>query len=453
MKEAKFEREIKLLIFYIREYGIQHVKISFEEARKNPEKFEDFIGRVHEGFAIAQEGVIRNLTIILNEKKANKVAIKAANIERNKERKAELKEKEQRLLYQENAFRKIIDSLAWQFLGTDLSSVRRLYVGHTPIDITDSNLESCVKAAQDFQAQSPMRFALINDLSSFVQIGDLTLIRYGEGISFCELKEGKVNDKVVEIFDSFQQNACERYLQLSLQQEGPKFQEQFFRFAKQMSVGTNVVQVLKSGSGIDPMTGKKISIIQDEIELDCYDGKVCDLLSKCRINGYAFAVIEECLLIGVYDRRRFSSKVFDLWAKSVGIKTPIFDLRQSLFDPVGYPIYLQPFTTNEIVDIILGKIEIKMTIDIDSWLKPLEKQGCSFRWLSKKETTRITQQAGAKTTPITVDGKAVKITKNNLSQILYWGLFCRMFYMFNTPSSMLKYIVEFFKQDEQHEGI
>lgn len=52
MKTIKFERELKVLINYIREYGIQHIeRISKpSDILKNEEKWSEFAQAVHKGF-------------------------------------------------------------------------------------------------------------------------------------------------------------------------------------------------------------------------------------------------------------------------------------------------------------------------------------------------------------------------------------------------------------------
>ena len=68
----------------------------------------------------------------------------------------------------------------------------------------------------------------------------------------------------------------------------------------------------------------------------------------------------------------FSSIAFEAWAKGLGINMPIVDFRQTMFDPLGYPIFLQPFKEDYILDIIQGKKVVKMTIDINAWMRTFE---------------------------------------------------------------------------------
>lgn len=190
------------------------------------------------------------------------------------------------------------------------------------------------------------------------------------------------------------------------------------------------------------MTGLNITISQEEIALESFEEQVCKMLEGCSNIGYEIAVIEGCLLLGVYDTRKFSSQVFNYWVDDVGIKTPIFDMRQSLFDPVGYPFYLHGFSVNDILNIISGKKVVKMTIDIDQWLKPLVNDGFTYRWKPAKDTTKINQKAHNSKSIMQVDGKGVVVSKDDFSLYIGGGMFSRMFEMFSKPSSLIKYIKE-----------
>lgn len=444
MKDAKFEREIKHLLYFIREYGIHRVGFSLDEKQNDPEKIAEFVSKVHQGFNVAQTNVILNLTCVLQEKKKNKVAIKEANIAHDKEKVRELQQKQKKLKYQEYAFRKIMDSLAWLFLNRDISSIRRLYFGHPPIDITDSNIAYCQKVVQDLFADDHTQFPLISDLTTFVQVGDIMISGYNKGITLLELKEGDVNEKIEGIIDAYRLSKCDRYLQLSLEKESAKFQEQFFRVVNQMKKGNDVLKTINTGKGIDQFSGQPIEIIQRELEFSCFDSVVADLMKKSRERGYAISVVEGCLLIGVYESSRFDSRVFDVWAQSENIKTPIYDARQSLLDPMLMPLYLLPLSDPDIIDIVVGKKILRMAIDINSWLKPLEKNGVEIRWISHKETAETKRKTKNRQNLIEIGGHGIEIIKDDYSQVLARGMVARMFSMLYTPSSMREYIMATF---------
>jgi len=442
MKNLKFERELNSLIYYVREYGIHRVNINEDDIKKNKDNRHAFISSVHKGFNLAQQNVIACLRKILLEQKQVKLNIKKANVEKSKSDKAKLNEQLHKLKYQEHVLRRIIDSIAWQMLQYDLTSIRRLYHSHSLIDITDSNIESCIRASEKIANDNPLHFALINDISSFIQVGDLTLCKYGESISFIELKEGIVNEKVYKVLDSFVENKCERFLYYSLLNEGDKFKEQFMRNIKQIKSSNDTIHSINTGEGFSPHYGVNVTTFQGTLELDNFEAEMIELINICKKKNYAISVIEGCLLVGVYNTQKFPSNVFDYWVKDLEIETPIYDLRQNFFDPFAYPIFLHNFHTKDLIDIVSGRMVIKMTIDIKAWLSTFEKEGYEYRWMTAKETARSNSKANRNAKIFTINKRGIEIKKGAFSVALGGGLFIRMFTRFNTPSSIKQYLIE-----------
>lgn len=453
IKRAKFERELKLLIYYIREYGIQHMdtKIDFNHFSVDTAVYNEFYAKVHKGFFIAQNNVITFLTKILNEQKELKKELAQVRQQGDKILSAEIQKSLSYVKYQEFIIRKVMDSIAWQIFHYDLSTMRRLYCGHPAIDITDSNLSSELSYVEYSLNQDPVNFVLISDLTSFIQIGDLVTMDPHKGITIAELKEGKINNKVFEIINEAAETHCPIYLQQRLDKENDKFVEQFERSLKQIKKSSQVIDAITTGYGTDILTGQKVRIIQDEIELDTYTETVHRLSKECHKKGYSISVIEDCFLIGVYDTTKFSSTAFDFWAKGLKIDMPVFDMRMSFSDPMSYPIFLQPFSDVFIADIVSGRKVIKMTIDIDKWIRGLEENGCTVRWMSKKETARINSNMKGSNKIFDIHGRGIEIQKYGISQYIGQGIFSRMFTAFNTPESMKKLLLATFEYSKESE--
>lgn len=450
MKDIKFERELKLLINYIREYGIHHAAIMKGDL-PGSDSHNQFVIQVHRGYMLAQKSVLCNLTRVLQEKKQVKAKLKDANRSRDKEAGKDCTLQLEKLEFQEVIFRKIMDSIAWTLLRLDITDVRRLYGGEEPIDITDSNIESCVEYSELVFSRNPLEFALINDLTSFVQAGDILLYKYGESLSIIELKSGETNKRVLDLLGSYMECNCDRFLFLSLEKEDEKFKKQFERTVRQMEAESEVVHVLKTGQGTDRITGLQVNIGQERLELDTYTETLISLVEKARTKGYAIGAVEDCLFLGVYENDRFPRGVFSEWMRGIKHKSPIYDLRQSLLDPVAFPLFLQPFPTNTVVDIALGRVSVLLCVDLDAWLSPLEKEGFTIQWMSKKETNKLYAKVKGKTCHLSFDGRALMIQKDDFSFILQGGAFVRMFTLFNTPSAMRKYFMAGYDRRDIHQ--
>ena len=84
MNDTKLIRELKEIIYYIRQYGIDHVNESIENILANEALMTEFHIQVHKGFYIAQEKVLHLLPKLLNEQKRIKKELADARRQRNK---------------------------------------------------------------------------------------------------------------------------------------------------------------------------------------------------------------------------------------------------------------------------------------------------------------------------------------------------------------------------------
>lgn len=198
MNDTKFLRELKTLIYFVREYGIQHIgfKITDDDFYdNNTEKIDAFYLQCHQGFYAAQDRVICILRKILSEQKRLKTTLAEARRQRHREDEIKIDQELQKAKFQERVLRKLMDAIAWQLFNYDLSTMRRLYCGEPPIDITNSNINSELSYISDYKKKYPSGFVLISDLTSFIQIGDVVTVNQYDGTCISELKEGSVGEQ------------------------------------------------------------------------------------------------------------------------------------------------------------------------------------------------------------------------------------------------------------------
>ena len=441
MNGFKFSRELKELLYYIREYGIQHVNYkidSYDQLPQGEEQQNEFFSQVHKGFYMAQSRVIYLLKKTITEKKRLKQSLKQARRQNEQERASVFLEAVKKAEYQEHVLRKVMDSIAWQIFHSDLTIMRRLYCGNELIDITDSNIESEITFTEAYQQDHPEGFALINDLTSFVQIGDIVSFCKTEGVQIRELKEGAVNERIFEIINNSFQVKCPNYLQSCLSNESEKFREQFGRVVNQAARKIQVEKTIQTGYGTDVLTGQKVIVNDGDLVLHTFEEEVYKLSTDCEKKGYSIIVIEGCLLAGMYDISKYSSQVFDLWTQSLGISMPIYDIRQSFFDPLSFPLFLHGLAPNTIVDLVSGNKVLKLTLDIEKWLETFKRDGYEVRWLSKKETARLNGKMKGNQNIFSLEGCGVEIKREGFSLELGQGVFSRMFTSFVLPSSIKK---------------
>lgn len=442
MNKSKLEREIKLITYYIRKCGIDRVNAEIGAILSDKALTTEFYAQVHKGFYYAQERVLLLLPKIIKERKSLKSKLKEARRNKDKEKTAQLLNAIQEVEYQECVVRKTMDAIVWAIFQFQTATVRRLFCNEQPIDITNSNIDSEIRFIENYKKTSPDGFALISDMTSFVQVGDIITVRYGEGVNIHELKEGPVNEKICGILKSIENNTCPMYSPLELRNENRKFFEQFRRTINQMSKDMNALNVIKDGLGKDPATGMDIHIIEGNHEPLCFSSVIQDLGSKCRTRGYAIQEIQHCVYIGVYDVAKFLCEVFDDWIKLMNAKAMICDLRETFFNSLAYPLYLHPFSETFIAEIINGQKVVKIAINFDCFFSILEKIGCTIRWMSTNETAKILTGPGMKKQVFTMNGQAVEIEKTGAKLIFGNGFLTKLFSNFLTPLSLCEEIIE-----------
>ena len=461
MNSGKFERELKKLIYYVREYGIQHLNFPPSELsriRDDNTIAEEFTTQVHKGFYFAQERVIDLLRKVINEQKKAKCDIAEARRNRDKATESALLAKRDTAHYQECILRRIIDAIVWTLCGFELSTIRRLYMEQEPIDITDSNLNSELSFLESYKQSHPAGFALISDLSMIVQVGDIITKDISEGTGIIELKEGRVNKRVFEILHEYGENHCDHYLASVLSEEGKKVSEQFFRSVKQMHKDMLAVNIINKGQGEDPQSGKEVTVVESALELATFNPVFLDVIKRASIKGKASQTIQGCLTIVAYDTTH--PTVSTVQPSDAPIERPSknkkkneedipirsMDLRQTLIAPTTRPLFLCPLPENYIVDIAMERRIVKFYLNVPQWLQMFEEQGFTVRMLGKKETARIKQQSDHGTQILEVNGQAVEIQKGAYKSLLGEGLLARMFTCLNTPLSM----VDYFSEMEKH---
>ncbi|MBI5021556.1 MAG: hypothetical protein HZB59_08980 [Ignavibacteriales bacterium] len=198
-----YRTKLKQIADYAFGHGMDAVGI--EQLKEGPPKTwskdvqTKFFNACNNGFKIAQNLLIEEIKKYQTLLREANVALKEFRRQRNKTKEQETQNKikiiEQRL----HNFSHIADGIVWQLIGGQICIARRFHIQEKSAKFLDSsNLEHAMQVAEQIN-KTPSDFALISDLTSFVQIGDL-LVRHGKVFGIMELKEGKVNDLIADFF-------------------------------------------------------------------------------------------------------------------------------------------------------------------------------------------------------------------------------------------------------------
>lgn len=385
-----------------------------EDLKNNPELKNNFMSSAHEGMRVAQKEIIESITSSENLTPSHF-----------------------------SLYRGIADAIAWQFLGNQLCHARRLYKGHNQPNLKECNLESVVKASDYYIEQNPNSMALISDLTSFIQVGDILTFNPLNGIGLIEVKEGEQNLKISNFLHFLLEHKCERSFQYFAAQEGSKSIKQLGRMMRQMSRMDHFGEIYNKGISIDPDTKDKVSIPEEPWIEESWYAELNQLLEDSSKRDWAITVIDDCLFIGCYSKPPMlgaGHAIFNTWFDESG-GTPDCP-RARLIDSMGHPLALPIFSLNipndYKFDLLFGRKQICMGFNVEKYIEKCRDIGLKIKTATKKQVGRMNQTGHR---PYRYKGKAFVIGNGDNDFFLSDGIFHRAMFHFQKPISFTQAIL------------
>ncbi len=416
---------------------------SFKEFKKtNPKDWTDelrekFIIKVHEGFKEAQNLIIQEVLLYQDIYRKKKKDLKDYRRKRDKTNEEKLKDKigivEQRLY----TLSHLADGIAWQLIGGEIHIARRFHIGEKAMNFLDSsNLKHAIEVSDQIN-EKPLNFALLSDLTSYIQIGDL-LIKSGNKLGIMELKEGKVNDQINDFFRKMESEDRE----INEEQLEEVFDETTIKQAKRMLRqkvrAENAAQVINEDIGTDPWSGQKITVSTPNIPTIGYHELFNVLRKRLEEKIWAYDVVEDCLYVGMYrDEGLAMARTIEIILKKETENFAIVDWL-SITNNLSQPIFAKPFDPDFIIDVLTGKIKIIIGLNVDRLIELFNDLGIDTRWLSKKETAKAKQKQIRKDLVI-INQKAIAMKLNQYGEndvLISGGIFSKILFDNVYPSNI-----------------
>jgi len=337
-------------------------------------------------------------------------------------------------------FRTVADSIAWQLLGLQLCYARRLFKGHRQPNLRNSNFASVVAAAEHMISTKPGCMALISDLTSFVQVGDLLTLEESGGFSIVEVKEGVKNREIQNVLNQFAESGCERVLYYFVEQGGQKSIEQLERTLRQAERMSYVIEVMSTGNAVDPDTKETLRIPDEPVVLDTWDDELNRVLTESATKRWAISVIDGCLFVGCYaesSMKMAGHMVFNVWFDEFGgtENCPRATLLDGLQYPLALPLFLRNIPPEFKFDILFGRKQLCMGLNVEMFLEQCKKRGLRVRDASNKEATKLDQSGNH---PHRHNGKVVFIGNGETETALMDGIFLRALFHGQRPLQIIE---------------
>lgn len=428
-----FEEKIKEILFYCRVYGAYTL---FEGGPPTDDFDGDELNRLcNDGFKIAQVKILTELKALQIIRKDTQQTIKEAKRERNKELISELTEKSEQLDYQFEVFKNLADSIAWQMLNGQHYLYRRLFTHETgEKDLNDKSFNYVIDFANKIN-ENRDSFCLITDITNNIQLGDCLIIDK-EGIKVSEIKSGDTNFKALELIEKENLNE-ENVDSLNNESFDDEFIKQVKRMLTQKGKTERAAKIIKENEGADPKyKDSKVKIIENDFEIETYHSTINELLKRLEEKDWAYECIEAIVHVGVYknDWRMFGQVTM----KDLCEPFPFVDLMASRGMIISEPIFMKPFTDEQILDIVLGRIKIFIGIDYEKFIEFANFLGIKASWSTSKELHKYLDNKSHNPKEIfSFKNKGIKVNIIGQEMMLGRGFFMKILFDQFLPSTML----------------
>ncbi|MDP2938443.1 MAG: hypothetical protein Q8N72_04315 [Candidatus Omnitrophota bacterium] len=319
-------------------------------------------------------------------------------------------------------------------------------------------------------------FALITDITSCIQVGDL-LVRLPTGqFGFYELKEGMVNDHIESLLTMSPADHAtrERFGEL-VSKYGKPFTKQLERVLRQKQRMQLASDYINESVGIDIQFNRpKITDVKPRSTVT-YHKEVNQLLRIAKKKGEQYLVIDECLILCAFNtvklkrsndvcKKDFQHQVwhmfFEDWSecpygKEFDDKTvtkhfeymllPVWEMRDKVQFPTHRPIFITGLEESFVFDILFERISLFFYFSPQRFVALCKNKGIDASWVTGKEYLKIKSEA-LKNKIILLDIHdgiiRIKYGGQELIQDIALGTLLKIIYEFERPSAVVKLLRE-----------
>ena len=422
-----------------------------EDKRTNPDSWSEtdqktFTVKCHDGFKQAQELLIRELLYYQGEHKIGSQELKQSRRDRDKEKEKSLIQKLAIIKQRSRTLSHVADGIAWQIIGSQIHVARRLHIGEDELkQLDNSNLNHAISITNSLNLV-PEDFALISDLTSFVQIGDILHLS-AKGISIIELKEGKVNEQISDLLDELQKDGKTIHdVDLTKDFDSTTI-KQINRVDRQRDRAEKAITVINKDEGIDPLGKGNILIGTPSIETEYYHDVLHQLQENLKNKIWSYSVINNCVHIGMYRDEGLIMAPFVIpeLLKKETENFLVIDWMEIVYN-VSEPIFAKPFHPDFIIDVLTGKVKIMVGLNLDNLIGLFNNLGLNSKWLTPKETMQLKKKEERKNSFFIFNKRAIVLQPEvGIEMVVGGGIISKILYDNIYPMNLGLTILEYAK--------
>ncbi|MBI3366000.1 MAG: hypothetical protein HY033_13985 [Ignavibacteriae bacterium] len=317
-------------------------------------------------------------------------------------------------------------------------------------------------------------FALINDITSILGVGDLLIAQNGMR-ELVEVKEGKINALIAKLFEENKQDDPAAIDELS-KIHGPYIADQIKRFGKQKQTMDAVIDYIKTGTGKDLIYGVYKNKYEVKTPTDGFNKLVHAAIDRFYVDRRSLLVPLDCCWVGIFDKTGISEQVriWDFmhylyhtltkpWDQCDYLKpkeqqnftknnppeffvysiTPIYLIKNKVRTFSHQPLFLT-LKSKYAIDLMVDKFGLYVYFDVDNFAALSAQQGLQIRWLTQSQMDKF--NSGERIRNLVLprfNGRYLQLEYNNNSCVFSYGHLYRLIYEFQSGYSLVEQIKEF----------
>jgi hypothetical protein len=400
------------------------------------EQYAKFIQTCHKGFKDAQSLIIKEVKDYQVELSILKIELKKSRINRDKDLTKQILQNQKIIEHRIASFSHVADAIGWQLMSGQITTARRFHIDEKGSKyLNNSNIDHAMTVADRIN-ENPNSFALISDITNFIQIGDLLILQEGK-IGVMELKEGSVNDQIADFLVGLEAKNCSLD-EVNLNELFDKNTvKQIKRVVRQKVRMEQTTSLVNKEEGVDPISGYNMKIETPSIHTEYYHDELCVLSESLNEQIWAYGIVDNCLHIGMYKEAALpKAPVVIKSLLEADTENYVLVDWMSIVNNLSEPIFAKPFPPEFIIDVLTGKIKIIVGLNLDLMMKLFTDLGIETTWMSTKQTAKIKQQ---KISNGLVEKKNRGISMklpDGQEMIMYGGMISKIIYDCIKPSSI-----------------
>lgn len=367
--------------------GAVHLFPQNEEDLKNRIIMHNFINKVHQNWKVAQNIICGEILNMYDEIDEISKKIKQRNISTLKNKNINVKllrENENILKIRIKKLRCIFNTIIWLMIGNNDYMPKRFYRG-TSDNINRKTLSEIFLVADRINADVN-KIAILNDLSTFMQVADLTVLDEN-GLSFAEVKLGSKNDDLLNLY----QKALNGIKTEKVMQLNTKDMQHFNRIERQANTMKKVREFITNDEGEHLQFGLPGKHTESQIEVEKYHMVINNIYDELTNKNYALTEIDDCVFIGLYKREIITEgkNAMNAWMDEINAEGQLFCFNTIMLDPLATPVLSIGLSDKLTKDIMCDKVILYIYLDIIRFIKKFQSNNINVRLLSKKESGRV----------------------------------------------------------------